>query len=83
MLAQRFIAICDGKCNAKTRCTVLLEAAQAVRGVLEPITLRPTKIVFDEKGWSFGWNQDRGVTEIHCPKHGGKKNAKRNRDSGS
>jgi len=74
MLAQRFIAICDHKgCKAKTKATVKLKTATAVKGFGEPIVLIPTNIIFAEEGWSFGWNGENRTTEVHCPKHGRKK----------
>lgn len=74
MLAQRFIAMCDRKpCKAKTKATVTLKTAQAVRGTMEPIVLIPTNVIFAEEGWSFAWNGDTKTTEVHCPQHERKK----------
>ena len=70
MLAQRFIAMCDHDgCEAKTRATVLLKTVQVSPGVMSPIVLQPTKIVFREDGWSFGWVREKKTTEVYCPKH--------------
>lgn len=74
MLAQRFIAMCDHKdCRAKTKATVKLKTAQAAKGVMEPIVLIPTNIIFADEGWTFGWNGETKTTEIHCPTHERKK----------
>lgn len=71
MLAQRFLVLCDSKgCKAKTKATVTLKMSQAVRGVMEPICLVPTNLIFAEKGWTFAWNGEKKTTETLCPEHG-------------
>ena len=62
------IAVCDHKgCGSKCKATVKLQLKQAVKGVQNPITLQPSDIVFDEDGWSWGWNSEETV--MACPGH--------------
>lgn len=69
MLAQRFVAICDGpQCSKRTRVWVVFKMAPAVRGLQHPISLAPLKVILPS-GWSWAWVSDKSATQVFCKRH--------------